>query len=135
MDTPLTHSERNLALQGLVASSAWRQILEPMLKQKIAIELQALVETGDDVHRGAFEAIRHVLAIGDPPPSSARRRGRIKALQQFLAWPHQTLVQDTLDEDRKKKYNQDQATWEHYATWGRHSPVLPPDYPGSEGDS
>ena len=131
----MTPSERQAALQGLLASSAWRQIVEPMLKAKIGIEIQALVETGDDVHRGAIESIRYALGLSDPPPSSARRRGRIKALQQFLAWPYQTVEQYTLDEDRKKKYNQDQATWEHYATWGRHSPVLPPDYPGSEGDN
>ena len=132
----MTHEERTRALQGLVASSVWREIVEPLLKEKISIELQALVETGDDVHRGAVEAIKGVLGIADPPPSSARRRGRIKALQQFLNWPHQTLVQDSLDEERRKTYNRDQATWEHYATYGRRSPVLPPgDYPLSERET
>jgi len=133
--TPImTPEERQQALQGLLASRAWLEIIEPMLKAKISVELQALVDTGDDVHRGAFESIKYALGMASPPPSSARRRGRIKALQTFLTWPRQEVEQYTLDVGRKKAHNEEHERLVHYATWGRYSPVSPPDYPGSEGD-
>lgn len=131
----MTPEERQQALQGLLASRAWLELIEPMLKAKISAELQALVETGDDVHRGAFESIKYILGIGSPPPSSAKRRGRIKALQQFLTWPRQEVEQYTLDVVRKKAHNEEHERLVHYANWGRYSPVSPPAYPDFEGDS
>jgi hypothetical protein len=131
----MTEEERHQALQGLLKSQVWLEVIEPAYKQRLGIELQALIETGEDTHRGAFQIFKEALSPRVKPISTAVRRGRIRAIQDLLAWPREEVVQKELDVVRKKAHNEEHERLVHYANWGRYSPVSPPAYPDFEGDS
>lgn len=128
----MTNDERIEALRGLVMSHVWRDVVVPMYQQRLRNEVQALIENGDDTHRGAIDVLRQALS---PTPSSAVRRGRIRALQALIDWPQGEVEQHELDKVRKAVHNEEQLRWDHYATWGRSSPIAPPDYPANEGET
>lgn len=130
----MTKDERIESLRGLLLSHAWQEIVLPMYREKLANEIQALIDTGEEVHRGAIQVIRDAMGLSLAPPSPAVRRGRIKALQDLLSWPESEVTQFEIDKARKNTQTPEQALWEHYATWGRNSPLMPPAYPAeSEG--
>lgn len=131
----MTNEDRIEVLRTFVTSPLWLNIIEPMYRQRLANEVQALIDSGEDTHRGAIEVILWALGIGSPPPSSAKQRGKIRALQDLLMWPKAEVEQHELDKVRKQEQHSQQVRWDHYATWGRHSPVAPPDYPAIEGDN
>ena len=130
----MTHEERIEALRGLVLSSVWREIVQPHYQTRLNAELQALIDSWEETHRGAIQVFREALFPAATPPSSAVRRGRIKALQSLLSWPTDEVQQYEIDKQRRKTQNEEYERLMHYATWGRNSPVAPPDYPVDEGE-
>lgn len=125
-------------MEGLLASRAWTEIIQPAYQAKLQTEVEALVASklNEDQTTGAIETLMWALKL----PSFAlrerereRRRGRIRVLEALLSWPKSEVDQNTLDLQREQEYSKrlaSDAMEAHYANFGYKSPYAPPDNQG-----
>lgn len=111
----MEREERVERLRALLGSPVWSEVLAPELKEQLQTTVNHLVQA-----RSTLDEPRLRVLLGE----AAR-------LQWLLTWPGSQVKEWDEEAERAREEAEAEARAsereEHYALYGAHSPVLPPE--------